>query len=1141
MQHHLSDFAEDDAASGFRLDRVEFLNWGTFNGRVWSFDPHGHNALLTGDIGSGKSTIVDALTTLLVPPRTITYNKAAGAETKERDLRSYVLGYYKNEKASDQLNAKPVALRQDNTMSVLLARFNNPALGENITLAQVFWMQQNANQPKRFYLVSESDLAIKTHFLGGAGGVPALRKTLTQDPGTELFESFSKYESAFRIKLGIGNRKAMDLFYQTVSMKSVGNLTEFVRRHMLEPGDSSRRIEVVCKSFEDLNQAHASVLKAKHQIDLLKPLVEEGKRQEQEIAERQGLADCRDALAPFFAEHKAALLGEKIEKLCGELDRADDRQQRTQQAVDGLREQVTQLRHSIATSGGQRLEDIKQSVRRLTGQREQVQADHANYTRLCETLGLPAATGDERFFNNRRRIEQDLGRVDADSQELESQRADADHQWRKLQETYNELDAEIRSLAQRTSNIPSRQLALRRTMCEALGLEDQALPYVGELVRVREDQAAWRGAAERLLHNFGLSVLVPEALYQQVSGYVDRTHLGGRLVYYRVRQDVPTGIRHGSQVAALWQKLQVHPECPHTIWLERELAQRFDHVCCEDLTAFRRHPKAVTRHGQTKSGGVRHEKDDRHNIDAPSRYVLGWDNKQKLATLKLERHRIAEQGQAYRDDAKRISEKLSSLRQRRDAMRDLLKYERYARIDWQTLAEQIDALESERRAIESSNDTLKTLQGQLKEVETDLKKRAGALNELMERCAGLRANIEQAEQSREEATAAAGAQVAGDRGRLFAELDRLRPQALADNTTLTLQNIAARESDMRKWLQAKIDAAQKRIDLLAQKIVKKMQDYCHAYPVETREVDAALASLDEFGTMLEHLVEQDLPRHEQRFRKLLNEGTINDIAMLQGQLAREDRDIGEKIEEINQSLRQIDYNQDSYIQLVREATPDQEVRAFRAQLRDCLGETLASSEDEVYTDAKFHQVKELIDRFNGRDGTAEADQRWTRKVSDVRNWSVFSASERWREDDTEREHYSDSAGKSGGQKEKLAYTILASALAYQFGLKPDQTRSRSFRFVMIDEAFGRGSDESARYGLEVFTRLNLQLLIVTPLQKIHVIEDFVRSVHFVHNNNGEESQLRNMSMAVYHQEKARHRQPQLEDDSSSTRSVGDKA
>ena len=141
------------------------------------------------------------------------------------------------------------------------------------------------------------------------------------------------------------------------------------------------------------------------------------------------------------------------------------------------------------------------------------------------------------------------------------------------------------------------------------------------------------------------------------------------------------------------------------------------------------------------------------------------------------------------------------------------------------------------------------------------------------------------------------------------------------------------------------------------------------------------------------------------------------------------------------------------------------------------------------------------------------------KVTDVRNWFVFGASERRAEDDSEYEHYSDSSGKSGGQKEKLAYTILAASLTYQFGLEWGAVRSRSFRFVVIDEAFGRGSDESAQFALTLFSKLNLQLLIATPLQKIYVIEPFVESVGFVDIKDDRDSRLRNLSIREYQEEK----------------------
>ena len=136
------------------------------------------------------------------------------------------------------------------------------------------------------------------------------------------------------------------------------------------------------------------------------------------------------------------------------------------------------------------------------------------------------------------------------------------------------------------------------------------------------------------------------------------------------------------------------------------------------------------------------------------------------------------------------------------------------------------------------------------------------------------------------------------------------------------------------------------------------------------------------------------------------------------------------------------------------------------------------------------------------------------------NWFTFSASERWREDGREHEHYTDSGGKSGGQKEKLAYTVLAASLAYQFGLEWGAERSRSLRFVVIDEAFGRGSDESTRYGLKLFELLSLQILVVTPLQKIHVIEPHVAGVGFVHNDDGKRSVLRNLTIEEYRAERA---------------------
>ncbi|MDN5863345.1 MAG: ATP-dependent exonuclease SbcCD, C subunit-like protein, partial [Salinisphaera sp.] len=266
METQLLDFVSSNERAGFRLHRFEVFNWGTFHQRVWRLPPAGENILLTGDIGSGKSTLVDAITTLLVPAQRIVYNKAAGAEARERSLLSYVLGHYKSEREDAGLAARAVALRDHNSYSVILGHFYNEGFDRHVTLAQVFWLKQAQSQPARYYVIADVPLTIAGHFADFGADLANLRKRLRATPHVEIHDSFPPYGGAFRQRFGIDDEQAMALFNQTVSMKSVGNLTEFVRGHMLQAFDVAPRIDALTAHFNDLNRAHEAVLKAKAQI-----------------------------------------------------------------------------------------------------------------------------------------------------------------------------------------------------------------------------------------------------------------------------------------------------------------------------------------------------------------------------------------------------------------------------------------------------------------------------------------------------------------------------------------------------------------------------------------------------------------------------------------------------------------------------------------------------------------------------------------------------------------------------------------------------------------------------------------------------------------------------------------------------------
>jgi Uncharacterized protein conserved in bacteria len=156
-------------------------------------------------------------------------------------LRSYVLGYYKSERNEVTGTTKPVALRDGTKYSVILGVFGNEGYGATVTIAQVFWLRgaDVGGQPDRFYVTADKPLSVAGDFADFGSEITALRRRLRAD-GAQIYDSFPEYGKEFRRRLGIESEQAMELFHQTVSMKSVGNLTDFVRDHMLEPFDAAK-------------------------------------------------------------------------------------------------------------------------------------------------------------------------------------------------------------------------------------------------------------------------------------------------------------------------------------------------------------------------------------------------------------------------------------------------------------------------------------------------------------------------------------------------------------------------------------------------------------------------------------------------------------------------------------------------------------------------------------------------------------------------------------------------------------------------------------------------------------------------------------------------------------------------------------
>lgn len=1091
--------------TGFRLQRFELFNWGTFDKVVWPLVVDQQNVLVTGDIGSGKSTLIDAITTLLVPTQKVAYNKAAGAESKERTARSYVLGHYTSTRNELGTKAKPVALREPNRHSVILGVFASGA--ESVTLAQVFWCKEDG-PPSRFYVVAPKELSIQSDFSGFGSDIRDLRKRLTKS-GYAVEDTYPSYLVHFGPRFGL-TTQAIELFHQTVSMKTVDNLSKFIREHMLESPDLETRIASMIQHFDDLARAHDLVKVAKAQIAVLTPLVETcHEYQAMELAQGERMRS-RNALTAWMSTQKNQLIADRRLEYVQAIGRYNDRLLEIKDEVTQKSAQRDEVLGLIAKNGGDRLTQIEHEIETIGSQREQRDKTMANYRTWCGEADVPVPSSSEEFHATRSHLSQ-LHKAFEENDNGDQALQDSLAVERQAAEVARAAaQRELDSLRSRRSNIDSQKIDLRAWMCDSIqGITPDELPFVGELLQVPSSHSDWEPVIERVLRNFGLNMLVPDRHHRQIKSWVKVNRLRDqRLDFIHVRDERISSQRRVGE-SSLVRKLEIKGG-PYRSWLDHRLRDAFDYACCDTLEEYEAEQRAMTREGLVRNLGDRHTKDDRPSVMHRSQYVLGWSNTEKIAAFeKAAADHLAARSLIDEKIRKHmIQTKLAG--RRRIGVAQALTIESYHDIEVATLTARIATLRAEYAGIRDSSNVLKTLQ----QSEQELKKRIDVLTEvstkILEERIGREASLKQLGALETECQEAIAAIPEADREQIFAHLVEISRTESPSKRVLTLESAPRYESEWRTWLDARIDAGGAKLNALGSAASVKMGQFRNKWETLVQEFDDTMRSAHHYEALLQRLVADDLPKHEAKFKEALNQNTIREVVGFENGLNRTQKDITDRISTINVALRDIVYSPGTYIRLDMPLVSDPDIQEFRSLLKACTSNSLIAADDDNYSEQRFDIVSKLLLRLRGRPEFLLDDERWRERVTDVRNWFDFSAAECVSDTGQIREYFSDSGGKSGGQKEKLAYTVLAASLACQYGTRDD--RGRAFRFVVIDEAFGRGSDESAKYGLTLFKQMGLQLLIATPLQKIQVIEPFVARVGFVENPTGSNSMIRNITI-----------------------------
>ncbi|MDP3704811.1 MAG: SbcC/MukB-like Walker B domain-containing protein [Legionellaceae bacterium] len=1056
--------------SGYRLVDLEVFNWGTFDGAIWHMALDGHGCLLTGENGTGKSTLIDAFLSLLVPNKRRSYNMSSGSERRERNETTYVRGAYQREKTrGDQIQVK--YLRNEQSLSALVAHFANPLTKDRIALAQFFWFE--SGELRKCLVISHDVFSLKA-ILDQVKTPTDLRYNLRQLPHTTIFPSFSDYQDYFVRYMGVRSNKGMDLFNQVSTIKQIGNLNEFVRQNMLEETDMESLLDEFFHTFEDLTFAHQAIINARLQIESLDGIDKDARKFSETTLKLDQTTQLQTYLPRYFSAKQYEVLMQKQRELAHALAMHHENTQSVEQTIDHVQEKLATLTHSVdGKDRDERLKVIRRELHDTELMHKRCHGDRKKLEAVRTVLGLTASLTLENFIKEQSSLATMKSDIETNKLITSPQVFSLRQTEHKIQQQMQGLSEELLATQKNKTLMPYQYLELRRMLCEKLGLSPSDLPYAAELMSVKESEAKWRLAAEKLLRPLALKLLVPASYFMEANQILRSQNIGMKVVLQRIDLEQPYNTSP-SEKDFLITKLEFLPRAKQSDWLKNHVCDQFSYQCVEDMQVFQASSRAITVEGLIKRHTHVSEKDDRAMSHA--QYLLGWAHEDKVQRLTEESKGLKARLQEVKQELQHIEARELQGEQHIALLAQRQLFDSFDLVNTALWEKKLKTLEAQCESLMKQPETkeMNTLQQQLKILATDR-------DDALAQGAVIRNELEKIPGQLDRLSLLLHTFTTSEA--LNTELDRLITTLSNKEKETTALELEGRLAEILRANLARLAETKHHLGI---SLVRKMTGFKAKFPEVSIDMEASLDDLPSFLQRYNMLKKEDLPTHETRFKKLISKSVVTDLTAFKSTLELNAEHIKESIEHLNTSLKNIAYSDTSYVQIRMTKTKDTDIREFQAILRNAI-QMKGLQQDELDLEESFQRIRSMITRLKN-------DMKWSSRVTDVRNWTDFFVVELAQEGDDEISFYSDSAGLSGGQKAKLAFTILASALAYQYGLNSETTLEKSFRFVVIDEAFSKSDDRNAQYALELFRKLGLQLLVVTPLDKLDIIKPYVQRI-----------------------------------------------
>ena len=1090
-------------ANQWRMSRMQLVNWGTFCGyHDLAFDTQGRDGaspvtMITGESGTGKSTLLDAKTAVLMPYN-VRFNAASNRTTKgrargedERNVYSYLLGQRDN-----VTDARTGESRKDYLRDHARANWSAIVLTFVGTDGSVFCAA-------KFYSVpadSQRGEYKTVHVTAYHDLDPRVLEPLASEPFTprvirSAFDDITVHERvgdflrAVYAHLEIGvegdGRNAMRLHEQIQSGYSVEDVDGLFKALVIDEPSTYAHARAVVEEFDERESAWKRMELVHRKLEALAGIRETHESYLQfvdrvRLLESLGPGQAQGMLALWVAQREAMVCAWALDDDRSAYTQVERDAAAVQARLDERQEELERLEQALYDRGGGQIDRLRADVERTRQQLVACRQQSAKLDAHLQAIGHAQPAGTAEYEALREELAEFLADETRQRDELEKRKGDADYRVRQLTDGLAELQQQIDHYRAQRGLFPQHMTKERDRIARLLQVLPSELPFAGELMDLAPEHEDWRAAANVGYHGLARTLLVDKRKQQRMQDLIDGLSIGYRQHFEGVdlERDYP---RVAADVDMLSAKLVFDQSSPYAGWLAQQVRER-DWRCVDAPEQLDGSCAQITRSGQERKGSH-----GAHGY-AQGSFVIGFENESLIAELQRQVSQVRAQRQAAEAFSREIQGELRLLSARHDAALWVADHE-FGQVDVRGAQQRLAALQEQLEALVNDPALAElTAQRDAKRAECDELREERAAHvalakQIQGSIAALERNVEDA-QRRIGELGAAGVAIGADQERYLEELGGRCEANYMDAQhgawELVARNYERVQIQMETAIRDELSTARRFRSQRENELTHVFAQFRREFLGEESDVGTGVESYPDYLEILEDLERNKLDEPLDVWLSDMVAKVASQLITLGSDYAEDLKTIRTRMGPINEIMGGFSFGPEGgHLEIHQRDERPADIDAFRTEMREWT--RYATERRGEHIGQREHaRLRAFVDKVRADlAGTVHPLLNTQRLVT--MNVTVTWPAELHKEQTV----FTSLSAKSGGENQELVAFILGAALLYCLG---DGLSRPSFSPVFLDEAFIKADDRHTRRAIRALTGLGFQVIIAVPTSKVQEIE-----------------------------------------------------